>query len=46
MSKAARNDEPGVLERVQARLMRGEEREWFDRTLEQKHYLARARITE
>jgi len=37
-------DESGVLKRVTARLIREEERERFDQFLEQKHYLASARM--
>jgi len=36
--------EPDVLNRVTVRLLRDDEREAFDRTLEQQHYLANARL--
>ena len=36
--------EPDVLQRVTLRLVGDSEREVFDRTLEDKHYLANARL--
>ena len=36
--------EPDVLKRVTVRLLREDERDTFDRTLEHQHYLASARL--
>lgn len=44
MPKPPQRPEPEVLKRVTVRLLREDERETFDRTLEQQHYLANARV--
>jgi hypothetical protein len=44
MSKPPQCPEPEVLKRVTVRLLCADERETFDRTLEQQHYLANARV--
>lgn len=44
MSKPTRPGESEVLQRVTVRLVREDERELFDRSLEQQHYLASARL--